>query len=254
MSLGLGSSLTKSGLTTPGIITDNLVMKHNYSANGNIPVSDGAVLFGGTGEYITIGEHAVHAVNSLTVMAWVKIVGTPAEDYARIIDRDDVTNDASRGYHIRYNKDTLKWAGVVGNGSAKDILQSSAYSSHPTEWTHVAMTYDASDQTCYLYVDGVIVDSGDLGSGSANLNDAEVPLYIGRSQGSLNDWDGYICNAGIFSVALTQPQIKSIMWKNYAGLTSTETTSLVSWWNLDEETGTTATDSHGSNNGTGSFT
>ena len=36
------------------------------------------------------------------------------------------------------------------------------------------------------------------------------------------------------------------MWKNYAGLTSTETTGLVSWWNLSAN----ANDDHGSNNGT----
>ena len=50
----------------------------------------------------------------------------------------------------------------------------------------------------------------------------------------------------IWTSALTQAQVKSIMWKNYAGLTSSETTNLVSWWNLSAN----ANDSHGSNNGT----
>ena len=47
------------------------------------------------------------------------------------------------------------------------------------------------------------------------------------------------------------------MWKQYADLTSSETTSLVSWWNLDEETNTSGEsgtggvkDHHGSNHGT----
>ena len=57
--------------------------------------------------------------------------------------------------------------------------------------------------------------------------------------------------------ALTQPQIKSIMNKNYAALSASEKTNLVSWWNLDEETATDGTagtggvkDYHGSNHGT----
>tara|TARA_Y100001963_G_C6744608_1_gene430877 strand:- start:385 stop:1581 length:1197 start_codon:yes stop_codon:yes gene_type:complete len=233
MPLGLGNNLSSTGMVTPGIVTDNLVLKHKYDEGSVVPISDGAAFFDGTDDYITIGEHAAHAVTSLTVMAWAKVNGTPAEGYTRIVDRDDTTNDASRGYHIRYDKDALKWVGVVGNGSAKDALLSSAYSSHPQEWTHIALTYNSSDQVCHLYVDGVLVDSGDLGSGSANLNDSEVPLYIGRGQGTSNDFDGYICNAGIFSAALTQAQIKSIMNKNYAGLTSSEKTNLVSWWNLD---------------------
>ena len=42
MSLGLGTSLSKGGLATPGIVTDSLVLKHNYAAGGVVPVSDGA--------------------------------------------------------------------------------------------------------------------------------------------------------------------------------------------------------------------
>jgi hypothetical protein len=57
---------------------------------------------------------------------------------------------------------------------------------------------------------------------------------------------GYVCNCALWQTDLTQPQIKSIMNKNYAGLTSSEKTNLVSWWNLSAD----ANDSHGSNNGT----
>ena len=30
-SLGIGQTLTKSSLVTPGVIRDNLVLKHNYN-------------------------------------------------------------------------------------------------------------------------------------------------------------------------------------------------------------------------------
>jgi len=59
-------------------------------------------------------------------------------------------------------------------------------------------------------------------------------------------YGGYLCNIGVWTGVLTQAQIKSIMWKNYAGLTSSETTNLVSWWNLSAD----ANDSTGTNNGT----
>jgi len=61
----------------------------------------------------------------------------------------------------------------------------------------------------------------------------------------------------VWSAVLTQPQIKSIMNKNYAALSASEKTNLVSWWNLDEETATDGTagtggvkDHEGSNHGT----
>ena len=71
-------------------------------------------------------------------------------------------------------------------------------------------------------------------------------MRIGTSDGGTEYAQGYICNAGIWSSVLTQAQIKSIMNKNYAGLTDSEKTNLVSWWNLSAD----ANDSHGSNNGT----
>ena len=66
-----------------------------------------------------------------------------------------------------------------------------------------------------------------------------------------------MCNVGIWKDrVLTEAEIKSIMNKNYAGLTTSEKTSLVSWWNLDPASVTTGeattytADSHGSNTGT----
>ena len=54
--LGIGSSLTSGGVVTPGVVTDNLVLKHNYSAGGVVPVSNGAASFNGSSEYITMGD------------------------------------------------------------------------------------------------------------------------------------------------------------------------------------------------------
>tara|TARA_Y100001938_G_C7883277_1_gene326093 strand:- start:19 stop:672 length:654 start_codon:yes stop_codon:yes gene_type:complete len=46
---------------------------------------------------------------------------------------------------------------------------------------------------------------------------------------------------GYWNRVLSQAEVKSIMWKNYADLTSAETTSLVSWWNLDSAIDSTET-------------
>ena len=58
MSLGLKTSLSTTGVTTPGVVTDNLVMKHMYPAGAVQPLSDGACYFGGgsTEDRITITE------------------------------------------------------------------------------------------------------------------------------------------------------------------------------------------------------
>ena len=46
-------------------------------------------------------------------------------------------------------------------------------------------------------------------------------------------WAGYLCNVAIWTRTITDAEVKSIMWKNYAGLSTSEKTNLVSWWNLD---------------------
>ena len=55
-----------------------------------------------------------------------------------------------------------------------------------------------------------------------------------------------MCNVGIWSAALTEAQIKSIMYKKYRGLNTSEKANLVSWWNLSVN----AKDLHGGNHGT----
>ena len=96
----------------------------------------------------------------------------------------------------------------------------------------------------YIYINGVSVAlDTNTHNDSTNLGNAGDLTFMKYDTGY---YSGNICNVGIWSAVLTQAQIKSIMWKNYAGLNSTETTNLVSWWNLSAN----ANDDHGSNNGT----
>ena len=48
MALGLGSKVSKTGLTTPTVVTDDLVLKHKYDRDSLVPVSNGAVYGDGT--------------------------------------------------------------------------------------------------------------------------------------------------------------------------------------------------------------
>jgi hypothetical protein len=116
----------------------------------------------------------------------------------------------------------------------------STYTPTLNTWNYYVAT--KSGNTYTLYVDGVQIGQND---DTDNVTVASTSS-IGSNDGSSNFFDGYICNAAMWSGVLTQAQIKSIMWKNYAGLTSSEKTNLVSWWNLSAD----ANDSHGSNNGT----
>ena len=83
MSLGLGTSLSKSGLITPGIVTDSLVLKHNYAAGAVVPVSDGAALFDeDNADYITMGDVADFTQSGgFTISCWIKFASIEGNSF-----------------------------------------------------------------------------------------------------------------------------------------------------------------------------
>ena len=246
MSLGLGTTLSKGGLATPSIVTDSLVLKHNYAAGGVVPVSDGAVLLNGTSDYINCGNDSSLQIGQadITYTAWIKSTGSAEYIIAK---RDD--NNGAGSVHIYSGGQIRLYSGKQSQDNSSIVVNDGL-------WHHIAVVYDHSESDVFYYIDGMA--QGHDTSVTWTAFDDNSELYIGfRESGDPgHHFTGYMCNVGIWSGTLTQPQVKSIMWKNYAGLTSSETTNLVSWWNLDEETATDGTagsggvkDSHGSNHG-----
>ena len=244
--LGLGTSLSSSGLVTPGIVTDSLVLKHNYAAGGVVPVSDGAASFDGSSDYVDLENLSTwDFINNFSLGAWIfhKSGGDP---YNAIISN----YETSKGWDLILDAGVLRM-GLRG-ASGIDTGGSPGSDLRDNKWHYISATCATS--AINIYVDGVLQETT-AGTWTPTTT-SSVNTYIGKRTG-IATFNGYICNVGIWDAVLTQPQVKSIMWKNYAGLTSSETDNLVSWWNLDEETATDGTagsggvkDHEGSNHGT----
>jgi len=256
MALGLSSSLSKTGLATPGIVTDSLVLKHNYAAGGVVPVSDGAAFFDGTDDYVEIADSDDFSFgdgstdSAFSISAWVKMVD--ATDFT-IAHKGEFSNDIEwRFGTYGATDDKIKLICGDDSGGTQYIgrkYDATALTSYEGSWIHLAGTYSGSGASSgiKLYLNGVQVDDVNYEGAGASYTAMEnqgEPVQIGRYETYYTD--GYICNVGLWSRVLTPAEIKSIMWKNYAGLTSSETTNLVSWWNLSAD----ANDNHGSNDGT----
>ena len=250
MALGLSSKLSKSSVITPGIVTDSLVLKHKYDASSVIPISDGSVLLDGNGDYVDFGnDSSLQASGSLTYAVWVYRGANSASEYI-------VAKRNSSGGHMSVFTTAAGvpqvYFGTQDEGTASESIPLN-------KWTHYALTYQynaTDDAVVTHYINGLVKgthSSVDTDGAHVN-NDVNLTLGFRTSGGSGHYWDGAMCNFGYWHTVLTQSQIKSIMNKNYAGLTASEKTNLVGWWNLDEGTGTTANDSHGSNNGSATFT
>ena len=228
--LGIGASLPRSGIVTPGIVTYNLVLKHNYAKSSVVPVSDGAAYFDGTDDYIKI-DSTVYDVDgsNLSFAWWGKIIDT-----SQICAAIGNEGNGAHQYIIVHSNGSI----YVETDTNEDQINATL-TSHDNEWHHYAFTTNGSGGGTF-YQDGK-----NIGTSSSGLDDDMTIDTISNSE-SGPCWAGYLCNVAIWTRAITNAEIKSIMWKNYEGLTDSEKTNLVSWWNLSVN----ANDSHGSNNGT----
>ena len=246
--LGLGTGIVKGGIKgieNFGIVTDNLVLNHSNYHSGQVhQVSTGAADINSDGdanEYIDVGAITIGA-GDVSVSAWVYV--TSFVDYGGIFSNRQIAT-TNPGIDIRTRSSGTKIEIIIDNGANSEISASGALNTH--QWYHVCAVWDRSDKQ-FLYIDGVLVDSDTISVNEVGSLSHSNVCMIGRRNftGTTFDFQGYICNVGYWNRTLTQAEIKSIWYKNYANLTAAEKTNLVSWYNLSEN----ANDSHGSNNGT----
>lgn len=245
--LGLGNKLHKTGLKKiyPGVATGGLVLKSDFGNREVVPISDGAAYFNQSNDdYIALssitaisGDFTVTAWISPDTLAYDAILGSSgsAKSLIGFAGADD--------FRIRLHKadDSSYWYDSWDTG-LDDVATDGT-------WTHYAVT--KSGTTLLPYINGVLGATGTLNGSDGilkidtigGLETASTPAY---------EWDGHMCNVGLWTEALTQAQIKSIMYKDYARLNTSEKTNLVSWWNLSalHIDGSTVVDNHGSNDGT----
>ena len=215
--LGLGSNITSISKVGTSIVTDGLVLKHDYRVAPVQPVSSGAAFFDGTNDFINL-ESRPGIIGHKSITAWVYMT---ANQRGAILRFGDVMVEMTTATEVTV------WADVfhsTGDGDTPTALNN---------WRHIAATLEVSgdDSIIKVYADGVFIESTTV---SDSVPDTSLRTgTIGSYQGS-RYFSGYICNVGLWSgKVLSQPQVKSIMQKDYAGLSNSEKTDLVSWWNLD---------------------
>ena len=247
--LGLGSNISKTGklgVHDLGIVTSNLVLKHNYDLSSVHPLSDGAAFFDGTDDYISMSSKIVDTADA-TYCVWVK--STDVNNAVLFSHSGGATAEGHKNGTFSSNHGTTNKPLLYLNDALYQYWDDSGLADDG-KWHHWAIVVDVDDMTaCKLYIDGVLQSqssraTSDSANAYGNLRigtytaDAATDQFIG----------GYMCNFGVWTGFLSQPQIKSIMNKNYADLTASETADLVSWWNLDSVTTEVATavyDNHG---------
>ena len=231
LGLGLYNALSKEGTITPGVVTSNLVMKHNFDGGAVVPVSDGAASINapGTDEYIDMGNVCNLGAEDFSIAFWVYL---PEATNQYLMSKRNTSQDYWRVMTQGSDKIQFLCKGTVDGVVDTSILDlSGTINISENKWSHVAITCDRNGESgLKIYVNGVL-ESARAPQHTESIDNAG-DLKLG--QYNTSEMQGYMCNVGIWSEeALTQSQVRSIMNKRYAELTSTEKDNLVSWWNLD---------------------
>ena len=227
--LGLGSNITSISKTGKTIVKDGLVLRHEYRDGPVQLLSSGAASFVvGNTDHISCGDNLDVTTNDFSVCAWIKTTAASGTVLAK--------RSTGAGYELSLGNGEVSWYlnDGTGIGDTEDTI-----AVNDGEWHHIAWVFDR-DGLAYRYIDGVNSGTNDsIAARTSSLtNDRNVGIGARLKDTPDNHFDGYVCNLGFWdNRVLTQPQIKSIMNKNYADLTSSETSDLVSWWNLDETLG-----------------
>ena len=255
--IGLGSSIAKPGKIGKRIIRDGLVLKHDYNAGAVEPCSTGAADINAdaaANEYIDVGTTTNIGTSDISFTAWVYI--TSFIDLGGIFGARQ-SSSTWPGFEVKTMTGGNRIEAVLDDGGSDASMVSSTLNTN--QWYHVGVSIDRNGGAggAQLYIDGVKDGDDNPDDEQTSIGSISMTTKIGQHYSGA-EMQGYICNVGYWlGTALTQAQVKSIMLKDYAALSASEKTSLVSWWNLDEQTDTDGTagtggvkDHEGSNHGT----
>lgn len=202
--------------------------------------------FDGTDDILDMGSPAaVSGVDPVTVSFWfnpdIDISGGTAVDWQFIGKSGEwaIENDSGGG-----DGSTLAM-GIWG-----DRLNTTQATWTAGTWYHVVYVVDSTGGVFEVYVNGGLDNSKAPGSSIASTTNG---LYIGgEGANNVQYVDGTIADARIYNRALSAAEIQTLHdWGHgdYANPPGSSDGG-VAYWSLDEDTGTTATDAWGTNDGT----
>ena len=200
---------------------------------GDLTMSGGligksALDFEGSGHVEIDDDNALDFTTAMTLEGWVKTTATG--NFQHLICK-------SGGFYFIsvYNAGggaTGKAMIRIYDGANIDAVGTSQV--NDGKWHHIAGTYDTSAGKLKLYVDGKLEAET---SNSDAIHTSSTNLFLGANDdsGSSNTLTGVLGRASLWNVALTEAQIRSRMFSDFASLDSN--TGCIAWYQFDEGTG-----------------
>ena len=182
--------------------------------------------FDGTGNSVQVPESASldfgAGSSGLTIETWVNPssaaagIGEPLVEWAF----NDYSGRYGCHFWVNFPADGYLYANLVDTSGNDHMIQSDSGAVPFDTLTHVAVTYDKSSGMAYLYVNGAIVGSGNLGNFPLQT---ATDLYLGYRPPGVpygpDTFTGVMDEPSLYNRALSQAEIQSIYNAGSAGKT-----------------------------------
>lgn len=238
-----GATIDTSGSTEIAFplqadITNNNTDINYYLYYGNASAPSyftNALSFDGINDGIT-GTN-LGTLSQFTIEAWVFPKTTGSGTWKQVVGYVTGGSDYSASIAIREDLGVYKYCISDANVTANCVSGTVSYN----QWSHIAAVYDGTYM--YLYQNDILVESKNRGTISSY-----IISHIG-STGAQYYYGGLISDVRIWNTARNRDQIRKSMGGPLV-VDPSEKSNLIGYWKLNEGTGTVATDTGGSNNGT----
>jgi hypothetical protein len=243
----LDNSINNNHGTSSGYLNESAW--HNQGAQVNNSLQFDAVgNYGRRTNRIATGQN-------ITISVWVNMRGnggaySAPNYYGWVVAQNSHNTNASREWSlITTNNNTIGFD-LYYNGNS--TTSQSAYlltSVTPNTWTHYLMTADNSTGNFSIYKNGALVNSTSF-SGTINTGSGNFLIGLQGWGGASNFfYNGSMDEIMIFNRTLSQTEITNLYGNQSAGSRILDTdANLISYWKMDELTGTNLLDSKGTNN------
>jgi hypothetical protein len=204
---------------TSGTTAYDASMNGNRESNGNVGtlygsptrvagVSNNALEFSGSGQYITVEDDALWDLpgDQLSLTAWINMDSD--NQYRTIIHREKGTGGAAFALYTSWDSGG-RYIFAVNDNWVTCGLNPVDYVG---EWIHVTGTYDGSEGN--FYHNGMLCDSATFSTSTVN-NARKVTIGSESTDGGSTfdstPWDGKLDDIRIYNYPLTPTQIQGIM-------------------------------------------
>ncbi len=223
---GSDSFTLRASSTSGGVnFTDDETITVTVKSDSNVEAHDGVLQVDGNDDAATVSDSAaLDLTGDMTIEAWIKPQGdTSNGTYGGLIAGKENSYLLSR-----LNDGSIRFA-LNGTNGTWDWVDT-GYDAPLGEWTHLALTFDASESTVQLFANGSLVATSTDDKIPDDLTPSNDSFMIGGRTAFNEEFNGLIDEVRVWSDIRSADEILENHDQKIAG----DSGNLAGYWNFDD--------------------